>query len=298
MSTNEPGGLLIANLPMFQYHFMQNAFIAGTVVAILAGLVGYFMVIRNQSFAGHSLANVGFAGATGAALFGVPPTLGLFLAGLAAAAGIHWLGPGSRQPQRNDVAVGAIFTASLALGFLFVHLSTAQSVNIYYILFGNVLGISDIDVITTWSLAIPVLILMTLAARPLLFASIDPVVAQARGVPVKWLGLGFLLVLAFVVAVAVQVVGILLIFALLVTPAAAARRISSRPAVAIGLSILLAVLSTWLGLVAGYFTPFPVSFFITTFSFGFYVLTRLRRGKLGITPPFAVPHPHHEDGHH
>ena len=117
-----------------------------------------------------------------------------------------------------------------------------------------------------------------LAARPLLFASVDPVVAEARGVPVDWLGLGFLLVLALVVAVAVQVVGVLLIFALLVTPAATARRLSTRPMVVIVLSVILAVVFTWLGLVAGYFTPFPVSFFITTFAFGFYVLVRLGNG--------------------
>ena len=119
------------------------------------------------------------------------------------------------------------------------------------------MGISDTDVLITGISALPVLVLVLLAARPLLFASVDPVVAAARGVPVGWLGLGFLLVLALVVAVAVQVVGVLLIFALLVTPAATARRLSPRPMVAIGLSIMLAVVCTWLGLVAGYFTPFP-----------------------------------------
>jgi zinc/manganese transport system permease protein len=260
---------------LFHYHFMQNAFIAGTVVAVLAGTVGYFMVLRAQSFAGHSLANVGFAGATGAALFGVSPLLGLFISGVLAALGIHWLGLGTGRSRRSDIATGAVFSASLALGFLFVHLSTAQTNNVYDVLFGNVLGISDSDVLITWLAAIPALVLVLLAARPLLFASIDPLVAESRGVPVSWLGLGFLLVLALVVAVAVQVVGVLLIFALLVTPAASARRLSTRPFVGIGLSAILAVIFTWLGLVAGYFTPFPVSFFITTFAFGFYVLVRI-----------------------
>lgn len=283
MSTAEPGGpLKLADLAtLFHYHFMQNAFIAGTIVAILAGIVGYFMVLRSQSFAGHSLANAGFAGATGAALFGAPPLLGLFVSGIVAAVGIHSLGLGARYSRYSDVAIGAVFTASLALGFLFVDLATSQSNSIYNVLFGNVLGISDTDVVITGISALLVLALVMLVARPLLFASVDPVVAAARGVPVGWLGLCFLLVLALVVAVAVQVVGVLLIFALLVTPAATARRLSSRPTVAIGLSIMLAVACTWLGLVAGYFTPFPVSFFITTLAFGFYVLVRLGNGLPG-----------------
>ena len=270
---------------LFHYHFMQNAFIAGTIIAILAGMVGYFMVLRNQSFAGHALANIGFAGATGAALFGVAPLLGLFLSGILGALGIQWLGAGLQQSRRSDIATGAVFTASLALGFLFVHFSTAQSNNIYNVLFGNALGISDADVKITWLSALPVLALLMLAARPLLFASVDPVVAAARGVPVGGLGLGFLIVLALVVAVSIQVVGALLIFALLVTPAATARRLSTHPPMAAGLAVLLAVICTWLGLIAGYYTLYPVSFFITTFSFGFYVLVRLGfslRGQKGI----------------
>jgi zinc/manganese transport system permease protein len=260
---------------LFHYHFMQNAFIAGTVVAVLAGTVGYFMVLRAQSFAGHSLANVGFAGATGAALFGVTPLLGLFVSGVLAAFGIHWLGMSSGHSKRSDVATGAVFSASLALGFLFIHLSNAQTNNVYNVLFGNVLGISDFDVLITCIAAVLALALILLATRPLLFASIDPLVAEARGVPVNFLGLGFLLVLSLVVAVAVQVVGVLLIFALLVTPAASARRLSSIPMVEISLSVILAVIFAWAGLAAGYFTPYPVSFFITSFAFGFYVLVRL-----------------------
>jgi zinc/manganese transport system permease protein len=279
MSTNYTAQLMSINiLSLFHYHFMQNAFIAGTIVAIVAGVVGYFMVLRSQSFAGHSLANVGFAGATGASLLGVSPLFGLFVSGILAAFGIHWLGMDAEHSRRSDVGTGAVFTASLALGFLFVHLSTSQSVNIYNVLFGNVLGISDTDVLITGISAIPVVVLLILAARPLLFASIDPVAAEARGVPVGWLGLGFLVVLALVVAVAVQVVGVLLIFALLVTPAATAKRLSPHPSVSIIISIILALVCTWAGLIAGYLTPFPVSFFITTFAFGFYLLARLGGG--------------------
>jgi zinc/manganese transport system permease protein len=279
-----------ANIPgVFHYHFMQNAIIAGTIVAILAGIVGYFMVLRSQSFAGHALANVGFAGATGAALFSAPPLLGLFLSGLAAALGIHALGLGVGHARRSDVATGAVFTASLALGFLFVHLSTAQANNIYNVLFGNVLGISDTDLVITGISALIALALVLLAARPLLFASVDPVVAAARGVPVGGLALGFLVVLSLVVAVAVQVVGVLLIFALLVTPAATARRMTSRPTLAVSLSVMLALICTWFGLAAGYFTPLPVSFFITSSSFALYVLVRKGGGLFGRSVALPTP---------
>jgi zinc/manganese transport system permease protein len=181
----------------------------------------------------------------------------------------------------------------MALGFLFVHLSTAQANNIYYVLFGNVLGISKASVLVTAAMAVPAFILVLVAARPLLFASVDPVVAEARGVPVARLGLGFLLILALVVAVAVQVVGVLLIFALLVTPAATARRLSSRPMVEIIISVLLAVIFTWTGLIAGYYTTFPVSFYITTFSFGFYVLVRLFKA-FGLTGKVSTIKPDFE----
>jgi zinc/manganese transport system permease protein len=239
------------------------------------GIVGYFMVLRNQSFAGHSLANVGFAGATGAFLFGLPPVAGLFLAGVLAAVGIQTLNLGAQQSRQSDIAVGAIFTASLALGYLFIHLATAEyAATVYNVLFGNVLGISDGDVrVIAWS-AIVLIGVMGFVARPLLFASIDPDVAAAHGVPVRALAFGYLIVLALMVAVAVQVVGVLLIFALLVTPAAIARELTARPARAVAVAVTLALLFTWLGLAVGFFTPYPVSFFITTFAFGTYVLVR------------------------
>jgi zinc/manganese transport system permease protein len=142
------------------------------------------------------------------------------------------------------------------------------------VLFGNVLGISDGDV---GIIALSTLVLVgafLFISRPLFFASIDPDVAAARGVPVRALSLGFLVLLALTVAVAVQVVGVLLIFALLVTPAAIAQYVTTRPGVAVGVAVALALIFTWLGLAVGYFTPYPVGFFITTFAFGTYVLVR------------------------
>jgi zinc/manganese transport system permease protein len=190
-----------------------------------------------------------------------------------------------------------VFTASLALGFLFIFLATAEyAANVYNVLFGNVLGINDSDVILiAWSTLVLVVVVV-LIARPLFFASLDPDVAAARGVPVRALGFGYLVLLALVVAVAVQVVGVLLIFALLVTPAAIAQNVTTRPAVAVAISVALALIFTWLGLAVGYFTPYPVGFFITTFAFGTYVLVRggqfllvsVRRHHLASPPGLRV----------
>jgi zinc/manganese transport system permease protein len=259
---------------LFYYAFMRNAYLAGTLVALVAGIVGYFMTLRGQSFAGHSLANVGFAGATGAALIGAPPVAGLFVAGMLAAFGIQALNLGARQTRQGDIAVGAVLTAALALGFLFLRLTTRYATSVYDVLFGNVLGINDGDVRTIAWTALALLVALAVIARPLLFASVDPDVAAARGVPVRALSFGFLALLALVVAVAVQVVGVLLIFALLVTPAAIAQRLTARPARAIALAVALAVGFTWLGLAVGYFTPYPVGFFISTFAFGAYAAVR------------------------
>ncbi|MGZ6391210.1 MAG: metal ABC transporter permease [Ktedonobacterales bacterium] len=272
----QPSWDLVADVQLLlQYHFMQNAYAGATLVAIVAGILGYFMVVRGQSFAGHSLANVGFAGATGAALVGMPAVVGLFLAGILAAGGIHILGLGARQTRRSDIAIGAVFTASLALGYLFVQLSTSEyAATIYDVLFGNVVGISDGDVLIIGVAAVALLVVMAIIGRPLLFASLDADVAAAKGVPVRALGLGYLVLLAVVVAVAVQVVGVLLIFALLVTPAAIAQQLSTRPPVSIALAVALALAFTWLGLAIGYFTLYPVGFFITTLAFATYVLVR------------------------
>ena len=274
--TLSPSWDLVADIQiLLHFHFMQNAYLAGTLVAITAGLMGFFMVLRNQSFVGHSLANVGFAGATGAVLFSVPPVVGLFLAGGLAAVGIQTLNVAAGERRQSDIAVGAVLTASLALGFLFIHLATAEyAANVYNVLFGNVLGISDTDVGVIAVSTLVLLGVLLFIARPFFFASLDPDVAAASGVPVRPLAFAYLVLLALEVAVAVQVVGVLLIFALLVTPAAIAQYVTTRPTVAAALAVALALLFTWMGLAVGYFTPYPVGFFITTFAFGTYVLAR------------------------
>ena len=267
---------------LLHFPYMQNAYLAGTLVAITAGIIGYFMVLRSQSFAGHSLANVGFAGATGAVLLSIPAVFGLFFAGLCAAAGIQVLNQAERRGQQSDIAVGAVLTASLALGYLFLYLATAEyAANVYNVLFGSVLGISQTDVtIILWSTLVLLGVLLVIA-RPLVFASLDPEVAAAQGVPVRALSFGYLVLLALDVAVAVQIVGVLLIFALLVTPAAIAQDVTSRPGTAVALAVVLALCFTWLGLAVGFFTPYPVGFFITTFAFGTYALVRGGRWLFG-----------------
>ena len=260
------------------YPFMQHALAAGTLVAILAGLMGYVVVLRGQSFAGHSLANVGFAGATGAALWGAAPVMGLFLAGALAATGIHVLSRGGRQSRYNDLAVGAVLTAALALGYLFVFLTpSADGGSVYTVLFGNPLGISARDVRTIGVVTLLGGGLLLGLARPLLFASIDPEVAAARGVPVRALSLTFLLLLALVVAVTVQIIGVLLIFALLVTPGAIASDLAGRPLVAMGVSAIISVVIIWLGLAMAYFSQFPVGFCVTSLAFAAFLLGRLSR---------------------
>lgn len=276
---------------LFQYHFMQNAFLAGTIVAIVAGVVGYYMVLRAQTFAGHALAHVGFAGATGALLFGLSPIVGLLVVGIGAALGIGALEERQGTAQLSDgVAVAAVFTFGLGLGLLFLHLYAGQAENAYAILFGAVLGISDSDVLLIAVTAVVALSALGLIARPLLFASIDPDVARARGLPVRALSTGFLVLVAFAVAQAVQVVGTLLIFALLVTPAAIAQRLTARPSLSVVLSVLLALLFTWLGLAIAYFAPYSVvGFYVTSLAFGTYALVRLvstgRRGLPRVRRP-------------
>jgi len=263
---------------LLEFHFMQNALVTGTVVAVLAGAVGYFIVLRGQSFAAHTLSQVGFPGAAAGVLAHTSPLLGLLVFCTAAGLGIGFLGRSLDAGRRSEsAAVGTILAFSLGLGLLFFRLYAGSAQGVYSFLFGTILGISDRDVAVTGLVAATGLLALAVIARPLLFGSIDPDVAQARGVPVRALSIGFLVLVALAVAQAVQIVGTLLIFALLVTPAAAAQQLSARPWLGLALSVGLALLFTWLGLAVAYFTIYPVGFFITSFAFGTYLLLRLGR---------------------
>jgi zinc/manganese transport system permease protein len=260
------------------YHFMQNAYAAGTLVALVAGVAGYFVVLRGQSFVAHTLSQVGFPGAAAGALVHVSPVLGLMTFCVAAALGIGWRRTDVDAGNRAEsAAVGSILAFSLGLGLLFFRLYAGSAQGIYAFLFGSILGITDRDVQVTLAVAAVALALLGLMCRPLIFTSVDPDVAEARGVPVRALSVAFLVVLALAVAVTVQIVGTLLIFALLVAPGATALQLTARPGLAMLLSVVLAVAATWVGLALAYYTFFPVGFFITTLAFGAYVLTRTAR---------------------
>ena len=263
---------------LLEFHFMQNALLTGTVVAVLAGAVGYYVVLRGQSFAAHTLSQVGFPGAAAAVLVHAPPLLGLVAFSTASALGIAAAGRSLDAGRRTEAAVvGTVLAFSLGLGLLFFRLYAGSAQGIYAFLFGTILGISDGAVAATAALAGACLAALAAIARPLLFASIDADVAQARGVPVRALSTAFLVLVALAVAQAVQIVGTLLLFALLVAAADSAHQLTGRPWLGLGLSVALSLVCTWAGLAVAYFTIYPVGFFVTSFAFACYLAIRAGR---------------------
>jgi zinc/manganese transport system permease protein len=256
---------------MLQYQFMQHAFEAGTVVAIIAGIVGYFVVLRRSSFAAHALSHIGFSGAAAAVLFAVSPVYGLLLFTSVGGLGIAALG---RRAAQRDVQIGTVLAFMLGLGVLFISLYTGYATEAYSILFGEILGISFSDVLLTLVAGVIILFLIAAVYRPLLFASLDEDVAEAKGMPVLLLGIIFMLLVAVATSIAVQVVGVLLIFSLMVTPAATAQQLAKRPRQVIIISVAIALIATWLGLFIAFYEPYPVSFFITSIVFVFYLFVR------------------------
>jgi zinc/manganese transport system permease protein len=256
---------------MLAFEFMRNAFEAGTMIAVIAGIVGYFVVLRRSSFASHALGHTGFSGAAAAVLVNVEPVYGLLLFTMAAASAMAFLG---NRATNRDIEIGTVLAFALGVGLLFISLYQGYATEAYSILFGEVLGISASGVVFTFWACLAVLAALVLIYRPLLFASIDEEVAEARGLPMLALGLAFLLLLAVTISFAVQIIGVLLIFALMVTPAAIAVRLTSRVGTAVLVSILIAVSATWAGLFIGFFLSPPVSFFITGITFGEYVTLR------------------------
>jgi zinc/manganese transport system permease protein len=249
---------------IFKYEFMQNAFIAGTIVALLAGVVGYFVVLRRVAFASEALGHSGFAGATGAVVVGQDVFLGLLAFTSVAGACMGLLGDKLRG---RDVAIGGTLAFSLALGSLFLTISTRFAGQAVNILFGNILSIASTDVRFIAAFAVVALCALGAMCRPLLFASVDAEIADARGVPVRALSVAFMILLAITVSASVQVVGVLLIFALLILPAAAAQHLTAQPSHAIALASVLSVADVWSGLLIGFYVPYPPSFFITLFAF-------------------------------
>ena len=261
---------------MFGQEYMRNALATGMIVAILAGLVGFFVVLRGVSFAAHSLAQIGFAGAAGAVLIGVDPLLGLALFAIGGGVGMGLLG--ARDHDR-DVTTALILVASLGVGALFLTLNTSYATAAFSLLFGTIVGISRAQVWETLALAAACLMALAALYRPLLLSSVSPDVAAARGVPPRLLNVLFLVVVGVAAAATVPVAGTLLIFSLMVGPAAAAVRLTRTPATALLVSVALGLAATWLGIGLAYATGWPVGFFITAIVTVFYVVTRFMRPR-------------------
>lgn len=245
--------------------FMRNALIGGTIVALAAGLIGYFVIVRNTVFAAHALAHIGLPGATGAVLLGLPVVLGL---GVFCVGGALVIGALGKRASDREVATGTVLAMATGLGLFFSSLATRSSSTMTNVLFGNLLAITHQQIVTFAVLLALLALCMGIIYRPLLFSSVNAQVAEAKGVPVRGLSIVFMTLLGLSVTMAVQAVGTLLLFALVVTPAAVAIMLTARPAVAMGVSAALSVVSVWLGLGLSAMLNAPPSFLIVTITCG------------------------------
>jgi zinc/manganese transport system permease protein len=248
---------------MFQYEFMTNAFAAAGIAAAVSAVVGYFLVMRAQTFAGHALAHVGFAGATGAGLIGLSPIWGL--TGFTLIAGVA-MGLMSERISNRDVAVGMVLALALGFGLLFLHYYTAFATQATALLFGNVLAVDRAMIATLAALAAVTVLGLAAIMRPLIFASLQPELAEAKGVSLRFVSTAFLVVVALAVSQCAQVVGVLLVFTLMVGPPAAAQRLTSGLWSGLGLAAGLAIAEAWLGLTLAFYSDWPVSFCIAILS--------------------------------
>ncbi len=253
-------------------HFVHTALWAGAVVAVVSGTIGVFVVTRGMSFAVHAISELGFTGAAGALVLGLDPVLGMFAGSLLV--GLV-LGALSLRGRERDSAIGAVLAFGLGVGVLFLSLYQGYATEATNLLFGSIVGVSDAQLRDLAIVAAIVLAGVAVLYRPLLFSSVDPEIAAARGVPLRALSVGIFLLLALTTAEAIQVVGVLLVLTLVITPAAAAQRLTGRPAVALLLSVAIALVSTEGGILLSLEKPWPTSFFISAISFAAYLAARL-----------------------
>lgn len=254
---------------MFQYEFMINAFVAAGIVAVMSGLTGYFLVMRGQTFAGHALSHIGFAGATGAGLIGLAPLWGLV--GFTVAAGVV-MGLLSDRLSNRDIAIGVVLSLALGFGLLFLHYYTAFATQATALLFGNVLAVDSAMILTLAALGLVTLAGLAAIMRPLIFSSLQPELAEAKGVPLRFVSTAFLAIVALAVSACAQIVGVLLVFTLMVGPPAAAQRITTGLWSGLIVSAALALAEAWLGIVIAFYTDWPVSFCIALLSaLGYFV---------------------------
>ncbi len=252
---------------MLSYDFMVRAFLASGIVAVVAGTVGYFLVLRAQTFAGHALSHIAFAGATGAALIGVAPIYGVLALTIGAGAAMGLLG---ERLSGRDVTIGIILSLSLGFGILFLSLTTTNATQATALLFGSVLSVSPTMLQTLAVLGVVTLAAIVLISRPLVFSTLQPELAEAKGVSLRLVGTLFLAIVALAVALSIQIVGVLLVFTLMVGPPAAAQLLTSRLGTGLALSALLALGQAWLGIALAFYTDWPTSFWIAALSAAVY----------------------------
>jgi zinc/manganese transport system permease protein len=267
---------------LFTYPFMVNALQAGTIVAVLGGVIGWFTVLRRQAFTAHTVAVVGFPGAAGAILLGVSATAGFFAFAIAAAIIIALIPSSGRVGYATESALtGTVQATALALGFVFSSLYGGFTSGASALLFGSFLGITAEQVRVLLGVAVAALAVLAVLGRRLLFATVDPTVAAARGVGVRATSLVFLLLLAVTAAEVAQITGTLLIFALLIVPAAVAQALTARPVLGLVLAVGVGLLVSWISLFVAYYEPYPIGFILTSLAFAAYVVTALPQRKAG-----------------
>ncbi|HUO38719.1 MAG TPA: metal ABC transporter permease [Mycobacterium sp.] len=258
---------------------MGNALIGGTIVALAAGLIGYFVVVRQTAFAAHALAHIGFPGATGAVLLGVPVGVGLAVFCIGGALVIGVLG---KRASDREVVTGTVLAMATGVGLFFSSLATKSSSTVTNVLFGNLLAISRDQLVSFAALLVVLGLSVGIIYRPLLFSSVNALVAEAKGVPVRALSMVFMVLLGVTVTMAVQAVGTLLLFALVVTPAATAILLTPRPVAAMCASTAISLSAVWLGLGASAMFNLPPSFPIVTIACAVWLTVwasdRRRRG--------------------
>jgi len=271
---------------MFAYEFMTNAFAASGIAALVSGIVGYFLVMRGQTFAGHALSHIGFAGATGAGLIGLAPLWGLLVFTLAAGIAMGALG---ERISNRDVAIGVILALALGFGLLFLHYYTSFATQATALLFGNVLAVDHSMIVTLAVLGVITLAALAAIMRPLIFATLQPELAEAKGVPMRFVSTAFLAIVALAVSQCAQIVGVLLVFTLMVGPPAAAQRLTTGLWSGLVASAALALAEAWLGLTIAFYTDWPVSFSIAALSALIYFASLMTSTQMG--PAQATPAP-------
>jgi len=277
---------------MLAHEFMRNAYLAGSFVALACGLVGYFVVLRAQVFAGDALSHVAFTGALAAAAAGIDIRLGLFVATIAVALGMGLLGERARP---DDVVIGSVFAWVLGLGVLFLSIFTSGSSGgdgtaAVRVLFGSILGLSAGDARLAAAIGLLASVALLAIARPLLFASVDPEVARGLGLPLRAIGVGFLVVLAVVAAEATQAVGALLLLGLMAAPGGAARLLTDSPWRGLALSAALALGAMWGGLALSYeVASVPPSFAVIALATGLFALAALHAKLRSSRPAEPLP---------